>query len=410
MIGTEKSDARVRDLADVEGFAQRCFQGTPGDRIGVELEFLVFDRAEPSRQVTVAQITAALPPLRGGSAVTFEPGGQLELSGPPGPLPRTLSDLATDVDTVRRALNDDGLLLAGMGLDPLRPPLRQLREPRYEAMAELLGVPYGPMMMCLTASIQVNLDFGARPATRWERANRLGPVLNAAFANSPMVGSRPCGWMSGRQAVWLHLDPTRTRPLVWDGDPAAAWAKYLMNARLMMAGEKEARRRTPPSRATFGDWLSDPALGGREATARDLAYHATTVFPPVRPRGWLEIRYLDALHPTMWPVCVAVTSALMLDDRAADTALSSAEPFADRWWQAAHMGLEDARLRKAAEDCFRAAAEALPRLGARPGLVADVEAFTDRHVAAGRSPAADLLRALESGSDLPAWLGEEVPA
>ncbi|MEV7967941.1 ergothioneine biosynthesis glutamate--cysteine ligase EgtA [Sphaerisporangium sp. NPDC088356] len=411
MIGTEYSDARVRDLADVEEFAHRCFGGTPGDNIGIELEFLVYDRADPSRQVPVERIAEALPLLPGGSAVTFEPGGQLELSGPPRTLPAAVSDAAADVDAVRGALHDEGLVLAGMGLDPVRPPLRQLREPRYDAMAELLGVPYGPMMMCLTASIQVNVDFGKNPETRWERATRLGPVLNAAFANSPMVSSRPCGWMSGRQAVWLHLDPTRTRPLVWDGDPAVAWARYLMDARLMLVGEKYARHHTPPSRATFGDWMSTPGLVGRKPCARDLAYHATTVFPPVRPRGWLEVRYLDAQHPGSWPACVAVTSALLLDDRAADAALASAEPFADRWWQAAQVGLGDARLRRAAEDCFRAAIEALPRLGAGPGLVADVDAFADRHVTTGRSPAVDLLtRVRDPGPHGSAWLGEEVTA
>ncbi|GAA3846245.1 ergothioneine biosynthesis glutamate--cysteine ligase EgtA [Sphaerisporangium flaviroseum] len=411
MIGTENGDATVRGLADVEGFAQRCFRGTPGDAVGIELEFLVFDRADPSRQVPVDQISEALPLLPGGSAVTFEPGGQLELSGPPEDLPAAISHLLADVETARRALHDEDLVLGGMGLDPLRPPLRQLRQPRYDAMAELLGVPYGPMMMCLTASIQVNVDFGTRPVIRWERANRLGPVLSAAFANSPIVGSRPCGWMSGRQAVWLHLDPTRTHPVVWDGDPAAAWARYLMDARLMLIGGRTPRRHTPPSRATLGDWMRTPDLAGHAPTTGDLAYHATTVFPPVRPRGWLEIRYLDALHPRSWPVCVAVTSALMLDDHAADTALASAEPFADRWWQAAHVGLEDERVRRAAEDCFRAALDALPRLGAGPGLIADVDAFADRHVSTGRSPAADLLaRARDTGPPLPAWLGEEVPA
>ncbi|WP_248958642.1 glutamate-cysteine ligase family protein [Sphaerisporangium perillae] len=410
MIGTENSDERVRGQADVEEFARRCFQGTPGDRIGIELEFLVFDRDEPARHVLVERVAEALPALPRGSAASFEPGGQLELSGPPGDLRGALSGLATDLATVRAALHDHGLALVGMGLDPLRPPLRQLRQPRYEAMAELLGVPYGPIMMCLTASIQVNVDFGTRPAARWERANRLGPVLSAAFANSAVLGSRPCGWMSGRQAVWLHLDPTRTRPVVADGDPAEAWARYLMDARLMLVPEKRPRRHTPPSRATFGGWLKAPGLGGHRPTAGDLAYHATTVFPPVRPRGWLEIRYLDALHPRWWPACAAVTSALLLDDRAADTALAWAEPFADRWWQAAHVGLGDPRLRLAAEGCFRAAIEALPRLGAGAGLVADVEAYTDRHVTPGRSPALDVLRAHDAGSEPSAWLGEEVAA
>ncbi|RCG26561.1 ergothioneine biosynthesis glutamate--cysteine ligase EgtA [Sphaerisporangium album] len=433
MIGTENSDARVRGPADVERFAQRCFRGSPGtaapsdsprspgspgflgspglpgDRVGVELEFLVFDRAEPSRQVTVARIIDALPPLTRGSALTFEPGGQLELSGPAAPLARAVRDMAADLETARRALADDGLLVAGIGLDPIRPPLRQLRQPRYEAMAELLGVPYGPMMMCLSASIQVNVDFGERPHVRWHRANALGPVLNAAFANSPLSGGRPCGWMSGRQAVWLHLDSTRTRPVSGDGDPAAAWARYLMDARLMLLREKGTRRPPAPSRATFGDWMRSPHLGGHPPTLRDLTYHATTVFPPVRPRGWLEIRYLDALPVKWWPACVAVTCALLLDDRAADAALAATGPLADRWWHAAHVGLGDERVRRAADECFRAAAGALPRLGAEPWLVADVESYADRHVTTGRSPAVDALtRSREPGAGPLAWLSEEV--
>ncbi|MDH2426273.1 glutamate-cysteine ligase family protein [Sphaerisporangium sp. TRM90804] len=412
MIGSENGDGRVRRQADVEAFARGCFRGTPGDRVGVELEFLVFDLADLSRHVSVAEITDALPVPGGGATVTFEPGGQLELAGPPGELPDAVSALAADVDEVRRALLDRGLVLAGMGLDPVRPPLRQLRRPRYEAMAELLGVPYGPLMMCLTASIQVNVDLGDRPEVRWRRANLLGPVLSAAFANSPLLRSRPCGWTSGRQAVWLHLDPTRTRPLPYDDDdPAATWATRLMDARLMLPRGSRARR-PKPSRCTFGDWMDAPGLTGRAPTTADLAYHATTVFPPVRPRGWLEIRYLDALSPSSWPACVAVTSALLLDDRAADAATAAAEPFADRWWQAAYTGLSDPRLRRAADDCFRAAIEALPRLGAPPSLVAEASAFADRHVTPGSSPAADVLRRARDlgGGHLPGWLAEEVPA
>lgn len=34
-------------------------------------------------------------------------------------------------------------------------------------------------------------------------------------------------------------------------------------------------------------------------TLDDLAYHVTTLFPPVRPRGFLEVSYLDA-QPQRW--------------------------------------------------------------------------------------------------------------
>ncbi|MFD0664809.1 glutamate-cysteine ligase family protein [Thermocatellispora tengchongensis] len=275
--------------------------------------------------------------------------------------------------------------------------------------------------------------------------------------------------------------------------------------------------------STFADWIADPARHGRPPTLADLTYHATTLFPPVRPRGWLEIRYLDAQHPSLWPVCVAVTHALIMDDHAADTALTAIEAHgispdppsttphtatppenatrtatgngatstdaaptviengaaradtgptvienggatradatptatgngtaytdaalspagtpteigtttetgaatktgaasapavpgrpisapdgtgspttgpgsggapADIWQDAARCGLADPRLRRAAEVCFAAALDALPRLGAGPELIRMVADYADRYVRTGRSPAATLI-------------------
>jgi glutamate--cysteine ligase len=213
--------------------------------------------------------------------------------------------------------------------------------------------------------------------------------------------------MSGRQAVWRCLDPTRTAPVPTAEDPAAAWAEYLLDARLMLVHEPDGRCRPVRDGSTFRDWLEHGR--DRPPTAEDLAYHATTVFPPVRPRGWLEIRYFDAQHPYLWPVCAAVTHALVTDDRAADTALAAAEVAEHRtaWDTAARCGLSDPRLRRAAETCFRAALEALPRLGAGPGLVGEVAAFADRYVSAGRSPAADLLDPTP-GHTVPAWLNSGI--
>ncbi|GAA3142805.1 glutamate-cysteine ligase family protein [Nonomuraea salmonea] len=389
MIGVTAESAPLRDASEVADFARNSFRPSAGDRVGVELEFLVFDRTDVTGQVPVSRVERALPArLPGGSKVTFEPGGQLELSGPAGSLPLMLTALAADVAAVRDALDAEGLALAGVGLDPVRPARRQLTLPRYDAMAEFLGRPYGALMMCSTASIQVNLDLGDRPAARWERAHALGPMLLAAFANSPLSDGRPSGWMSGRQAVWDNLDPTRTVPVPRTGDPAADWAEYLLDARLMLVREGDDHYRTIRDGSTFRDWLDGAGPPPPHGRGPRLPRHHR--LPPVRPRGWLEIRYLDAQHPSAWPVCAAVTYALVTDDRAADTAMAAVEPHRQAWEAAARCGLADSRIGRAAETCFRAALEALPRLGADAALAGAVAAFADRHVTTGRSPAADL--------------------
>ncbi|NAS24997.1 ergothioneine biosynthesis glutamate--cysteine ligase EgtA [Herbidospora sp. NEAU-GS84] len=387
-------------MADVLAYAEGCFTGSPGDQVGVELEFLVHDVSDPALTVPIARTTGALGGLTlpGKSVITYEPGGQVELSAPPGPLPAAVAALQEDVDRVRSALAAAGLTLGRSGLDGHRRPLRQLHTPRYDAMAACLGEPYGALMMCSTASIQVNLDFGADPFTRWRRAHLFGPALVAAFANSPGPVPWFGSWLSGRQAVWLALDPSRTAPVGaahraagesgGQGHPAAAWADYLQTAKLMLVRETDGSCRQTAERHRFRDFRQ---AAGRPPTLDDLAYHATTLFPPVRPRGFMEIRYLDALGPVEWPVAVAVSYALIVDDDAAAAAAADASAVAGQWAEAARCGLAAPAFRQAAVAAFRAAADALPRWGAPPSLIDQVTDYAVRFVEPGRSPAADLL-------------------
>src|SRR3954454_16770821 len=65
---------------------ERCFRPGPTGRVGLEFEWHVFDRAAPERIVPLdllVDVTPSLGPLPHVSAVTFERGGQLELSSPP---------------------------------------------------------------------------------------------------------------------------------------------------------------------------------------------------------------------------------------------------------------------------------------------------------------------------------------
>ncbi|WP_116247861.1 ergothioneine biosynthesis glutamate--cysteine ligase EgtA [Nocardiopsis sp. FIRDI 009] len=383
-----------------------CFKTGPPGKVGAETEWLVTDPARPTEPVHLARLTDALDTtetLPAGSRITFEPGGQLELSSAARPGPAEVHEaLAADLDHVGKNLGEAGLQLSGAALDPVRPPLRQLRSARYTAMERFFTnhrQPSGRTMMCSTASVQVCLDTGADAAdlrSRWELTHRLGPVLVAAFANSALWRGRPTGWKSTRWAIWAATDASRTRPVLDRGDrsdPATAWAEYALAARVMAI---------PEAPGGDGRWVADPGCtlaewiagrGPRPATLADLEFHLSTLFPPVRPRGWWELRMIDALPHRWWPVPMALTAALLDDPAARATAEEATErlcggeaPSPLLWLRSAQRGVTDPEIAACARTCFDAGVRALPRMGAAH-LASLVDDYADRYTRRGLSPA-----------------------
>ena len=81
----------------------------------------------------------------------------------------------------------------------------------------------------------------------------------------------------------------------------------------------------------------------------------------MRPRGWFEVRYLDAQPWRWWPVPVAVLTALLEDAEAPAPSPRRACAGLDDWAAAARDGLAAPGLQAAALACFDAA---LTRCGA----------------------------------------------
>ncbi len=132
----------------------------------------------------------------------------------------------------------------------------------------------GRSMMCGTASVQVCVDSGDDTdgphgyRFRWRLAHLLGPVLVAAFANSPLAGGRPAGWKSTRQRVWASLDPARTLAPAPAADPRTAWASYALDAPVLCV------------RTDGADWTA-PRCSRRSARV---------VTPARRPQGRCRLR------------------------------------------------------------------------------------------------------------------------
>src|SRR5580658_8782528 len=295
--------------AHVHGIA---FKTGPPERVGVELEWLVRDLRDPALPVRAEQVAVALAPfeadppaseqgcqqheqrivryqipaLPSGATLTVEPGGQLELSSAPAV---TLGELVEvtgrDLAALRDAAAAAGLELCGYGLDPLRPPRRVVDLPRYAAMEKFFDRdgPWGRQMMCGTASVQVCLDAGEDSPgesgyrSRWRLLHAIGPVLVAAFANSPLREGRPTGWRSARQQVWANMDPGRTKPppLAGDADVPATWAAYALDAQVMCVRSDGPGDWSAPPGLRLRDWLrgSDGSAALRAPTTEDLTYH-----------------------------------------------------------------------------------------------------------------------------------------
>ncbi|MGW6959472.1 ergothioneine biosynthesis glutamate--cysteine ligase EgtA [Streptomyces chartreusis] len=409
---TEQPRTAVTE-AEVEALVRGiCFKTGPPRTLGVEVEWLVHELRSPQLPVTPERLEAAYAALRTvplRSALTVEPGGQLELSSPPATsLMECIGTVSTDLDTVRAVLREHDLGLVGIGNDPWHSPRRFLRQPRYDAMEACLdrAGPAGRAMMCTSASVQVCLDAGYEEpgplghGRRWWLAHQLGAVLVAAFANSPLAGREPTGWLSTRQLLWMEIGPDRAGAPPLDGDPRVSWARHVVDAPVMCVRQDSGAWDVPEG-LSFREWTRSGAP--RPPTQEDLDYHLTTLFPPVRPRGHLELRMIDAQPgEDGWIVPLAVTTALFDDPEAAETAYRAVKPLAERarpqpaphnplWLDAARSGLADPELREVADVCFAAALEALPRLGATTAVTDAVAAYRDRYVARGRCPADDLL-------------------
>ncbi|MFI5617243.1 ergothioneine biosynthesis glutamate--cysteine ligase EgtA [Streptomyces sp. NPDC051567] len=386
-----------------------CFKTGPPRLLGAELEWLVLDAEDPGRPVPPERLALAHEAARAlslNSLLTAEPGGQLELSSAPAAsLTGCLDGLQADLAAVRGVLRAQGLVLHGRGQDTRLPYRRLLTSPRYEAMERFLDRtgPAGRTMMRSSASVQVCVDAGqeepgpAGHGRRWRLAHLLGAVLVASFANSPGREGPYAGWRCARQGLWDDIDRRRSLAPPLEAEPRSAWTRQALDTEVMCVRSRGDGPWAVPRGMTFRDWLRSG--GPRPPTAEDLDYHLTTLFPPVRPRGHLELRMIDAQPgDDGWLVPVAVVHALFDDPEASETAYRVTKALADSygtepaprnplWRSAARHGLADPELRTAATACFRAAVEALPRLGAGAHVRDTVGAFAERFVRRGRCPA-----------------------
>lgn len=376
---------KLREVTDA------MFAATKDNLLGLETEWAVHPVANPVARPDLGQLlTLADSPLPAAGRVTVEPGGQIELSSAPQP---SVSDAIRAVDTdaavLKRRLSRLSLRAESRAVD-VRDPVRILDEPRYRAMNEHFdrqGVA-GRWMMTNTSSVQVNISNDpADPLGRWRVLNLTAPVLIAMFANSRAVDASGGTWESARQGIWWNIDPTRTRPVPMSDDPSGSWLRYALDALVFFIPTEGPGRPGGvgvSESMTFRQWTHR----GHELgwpTIDDFRYHLTTLFPPIRPRGWMELRVLDAL-PRAERAAAALAVATIGQSGVREELHERLPDTGDLWLDAARQGLRHPQLAEAATILSSVVSAYAPEVADTREHVDLLDSFLERFTARHLSP------------------------
>lgn len=274
---------------------------------------------------------------RNGANVSLEPGGQFELSGAP---LKTMHDICEEtgghLDEVKAVADELGLGFLGVGFSPewKREDVPVMPKGRYVIMREYMPKVgnLGLDMMLRTCTVQANLDFESEAdmVAKFRMSLALQPIATALFANSPFTEGKPNGFLSARANVWTDTDPNRTGLLSFvfeDGFGFERYAQYMLDVPMYFA--KRGDRYIDLAGRSFRDFIDGKIeeVGGERATIKDWADHATTAFPEVRLKTYLEMRGADAGPWSRLCALPALWTGVFYDD----AALAAAWDLAKDW-------------------------------------------------------------------------------
>lgn len=322
--------------------------------------------------------------IPGVGVLSFEPGGQVEVSTRPFTAPSALLIAMREIVQLLQAIGRrSGVTFLEIGLDPVNGlndvPLA-FGVPRYERMAAHFSRIGGDglRMMRQTASCQVSIDVArADVAETWLALNALAPFAIAAFANSPFSEGRATGIASNRARIWQNTDRSRTGVFTGHSAPEEYMA-FALDAVPFL-----------PSTASAETLRRVVARGA--ITPAGWSEHLSTLFPEVRPRGYMEFRACDMVGEDARAALLVLLCAVARDAHARarireiagepDRLKYAAAPFAPADLLSAAAAAGDVALHSArrepegfwsADDLFRA------------------ERFFSEHTSAGRAPASGL--------------------
>lgn len=229
-----------------------------------------------------------------GIYISFEPGGQLEISLPASHDISNVDEMyQRTVCEIKSCLPKSHTLVA-LGYHPKSgiEDLPLVKKERYQLMYDYLHKKgkYARHMMKGSASTQVSIDY--KDETDFEKkyrvANFLSPVLSYLFEASPVFEGSVYKSLGVRGRIWANMDPVRSKypnKIMNESFDYFSYVNYLLTVPPVFV----------PSLGFTGDMSLGDLSEKYELNEEDVLHGMTMAFPDVRVKTYIEIRMMDSM-------------------------------------------------------------------------------------------------------------------
>lgn len=361
-------------------------------------------------------LTKVILPNKGGN-ISFEPGGQLELSPKPFPsLVQSFECLELLQKNLEELFEQEELSFVQMGINPWHDVDEigiKIPKKRYLAMDKYFSSEAGCQMMRQTMSQQICLDSGKDAhilAKRYVAAQLIAPFAAALFCYSPIKNSKKTKLLSNRIKAWQNLDKFRTgfvgvEKILEDLNQTKCIESYLDYAlKCPVIFIESLDFHIPNNHFTLEQWIMN-GFNGVFPTISDFKNHLSLLFPEVRPRGYLEFRSIDAQSRVWQNIPAMFICGLIYDSNNLDHIIETLSPIAKdlhELMNEASYGLNSKKISKVALDLIDRSLiglKGLPDSFQNKEYNKILQVFMEHFSFQKRTPANDLLDHLKNKKD-----------
>lgn len=232
-----------------------------------------------------------------GNTITFEPGGQFEISLRPLDSVQAIDVLYKQVLEEIESVMVEGQALVGLGYHPSSTieSLPLLPKKRYDFMFQYFKT-HGAKchnMMKGTAATQVSIDYTSEAdfIKKFRVAYFLSPILASIWDASPIFEGEIFDQSHLRAGIWEETDRKRSKNMPGVLDKVygfADYTKYLLSVSPIFFPQGDDYE-------SVGDTPLEQLLEGRTFDTPLFEHVQSMVFPDVRLKKYLEIRMADAM-------------------------------------------------------------------------------------------------------------------